>query len=78
MSLKKNRILLFDVDGTLTPSRQRISKEMAEFLKILKKNWTLGFVGGSDMAKIDSQLGESKDLFEYQFSENGVYSIRYI
>lgn len=50
-------ICLFDVDGTLTPARQTISKEMLTTLAELKKKCTVGFVGGSDLVKQEEQLG---------------------
>lgn len=49
-------ICLFDVDGTLTPARQHISKAMLEKLKALKEQCVLGFVGGSDLSKQKEQL----------------------
>ena len=69
-SIKK--LLLFDVDDTLTPARQvrlltffvsdalkcqqKASLEMLELLKELRKKVTIGFVGGSDLVKITDQL----------------------
>lgn len=67
------RIYLFDVDGTLTPSRLKISDEMRDFLAELSKTETIGFVGGSDIAKQREQLGDDvMTLFEYKFAENGL------
>jgi len=77
-------ICLFDVDGTLTKPRQRISPEMDAFLEELKQKRPdihFGIVGGSDLVKIAEQMG-SKDAnvaqtdllekFEYVFAENGL------
>ena len=47
MSQKNNSILcLFDVDGTLTLPRQKMTSEMSEFMKELRKKVVVGVVGG--------------------------------
>lgn len=57
------RICLFDIDGTLTKSRnvlislfKLIQNDMKNTLKELKKIIDIGFVGGSDAKKIREQL----------------------
>jgi hypothetical protein len=35
-SQKKNILVMFDVDGTLTPARKEATAEMLQFLKALK------------------------------------------
>ena len=47
------KLILFDVDGTLTQSRKVIEQPMLECLKRLKAipNIHIGFVGGSDLGK---------------------------
>jgi phosphomannomutase len=66
------KLVLFDVDGTLTPARQvclfsvfvysvqtslqKAPLEMLELLKELRKKVVIGFVGGSDLVKITDQL----------------------
>ncbi|KAJ7276090.1 eukaryotic phosphomannomutase [Mycena haematopus] len=50
------KLVLFDVDGTLTPARQGVSLEMTQVLRALRKKAVIGFVGGSDLAKISEQL----------------------
>ncbi|KAJ3064465.1 Phosphomannomutase [Podochytrium sp. JEL0797] len=66
-------IVLFDVDGTITPARQEISESMKQTLAKLRKKVVVGFVGGSDLAKQKEQIGEDVlDLFDYCFSENGL------
>ncbi|CUM62495.1 uncharacterized protein PRCAT00000045001 [Priceomyces carsonii] len=66
-------LVLFDVDGTLTPARLSISDEMEETLKKLKKKVVIGFVGGSDFNKQIEQLGPNiLTDFDYCFSENGL------
>lgn len=72
-SKRKKILFLFDVDGTLTPSRLKIGKDMKDVLLHLKERVYIGFVGGSDIAKQKEQVGEDiLDLFDYGFPENGV------
>ncbi|TFK25602.1 phosphomannomutase [Coprinopsis marcescibilis] len=70
------KLCLFDVDGTLTPARQQASPEVLEALRELRKKVVIGFVGGSDLAKITEQLqvGNTNILeeFDYAFAENGL------
>lgn len=66
-------VVLFDVDGTLTPARLEVSDEMRDLLKELRKKVVIGFVGGSDLAKQKEQLGNNVlDMFDFAFSENGL------
>lgn len=69
-------MLLFDVDGTLTKPRQKISEEMDDFMSNLRKKVVVGIVGGSDFCKITEQLGSSADTvvnsYDYIFAENGL------
>lgn len=70
-------IVLFDVDGTLTPSRLTVKPDMVEMIKKLKtlENVDIGIVGGSDLDKQKEQLGEDVlNMFDYIFSENGLYA----
>ncbi|MHA2501661.1 MAG: phosphomannomutase [Candidatus Kariarchaeaceae archaeon] len=70
-------LVLFDVDGTLTPSRNLITEEMQSFLKELRGNVSVGIVGGSDFDKIQEQLVEPiLDNFDYIFSENGLLAYK--
>ena len=74
--MSKN-LILFDVDGTLTPSRLKIKPDMLETIKKLRllPDVTIGIVGGSDLKKQKEQLGdENLKLFDYVFSENGLYA----
>lgn len=50
-------IILFDVDGTLTPSRLTVKPNMVEMIKKLKTldNVDIGIVGGSDLDKQKEQ-----------------------
>ncbi|NXS15712.1 PMM1 Phosphomannomutase, partial [Mystacornis crossleyi] len=54
-------LCLFDVDGTLTPARQKIEPEVDAFLRELRERVHIGVVGGSDYAKIAEQLGEGDE-----------------
>ncbi|CAI5449315.1 unnamed protein product [Caenorhabditis angaria] len=80
MSSAKRAILVFDVDGTLTAARQKVTQEMLEFLVETRKRVNLGVVGGSDLVKITEQLADDKDhllsLFDYTFSENGLVGFK--
>lgn len=70
-------LFLFDVDGTLTPSRQKATPEIMEFLRDLREKALIGFVGGSDLAKQKEQLGdECVQLFDFCFPENGLHFIK--
>jgi len=75
------KLCLFDVDGTLTPARQRVSPEMIEILRALRKKTIVAFVGGSDLVKISEQLlveGNATvfDEFDYGFAENGLVAYK--
>ncbi|KAF4308856.1 Eukaryotic phosphomannomutase [Botryosphaeria dothidea] len=76
----KNTVVLFDVDGTLTPARRTVSPEMLQLLSELRHKVAIGFVGGSDLAKQQEQLGTQSipvtALFDYCFAENGLTAIR--
>ncbi|EDK43439.1 Phosphomannomutase 1 [Lodderomyces elongisporus] len=66
-------LVLFDVDGTLTPARLTISEEMKQKLEKLRSKVVIGFVGGSDLSKQVEQLGPNVlNDFDYCFSENGL------
>lgn len=70
---KPDTLVLFDVDGTLTPARLTISDEMKQTLQALRKKVVIGFVGGSDLSKQVEQLGSTVlQDFDYCFSENGL------
>ncbi|XP_068607253.1 phosphomannomutase 2 [Brachionichthys hirsutus] len=66
-------LCLFDVDGTLTAARQRVTPHMAEFLEKLRTRVRVGVVGGSDLRKIKEQLGDDViQKMDYVFAENGL------
>ena len=73
----KRKLVLFDVDGTLTPARQQVSEEMSNFLKELRKRVSIGIVGGSDLVKQKEQMGENIiNEVDYNFSENGLIAYK--
>ena len=70
-------LVLFDVDGTLTPARKTISQEMQSVLSNLREKVVIGFVGGSDLSKQKEQLGDSVlSDFDFCFSENGLTAFK--
>lgn len=68
------KLLLFDIDGTLTKPMEKITPEMLDFLREIV-SWggvTIGVVGGSDVHKARYQLGDAyQELFTHCFHENG-------
>jgi phosphomannomutase len=72
-----NLVYIFDVDGTLTPSRQPITDEMREFFTQFTQNNEVYLVSGSDYVKTIEQLGQ--DIVEdcvkrsYNCSGNSVW-----
>ncbi|KAG9014334.1 Phosphomannomutase [Tulasnella sp. JGI-2019a] len=74
------KLVLFDVDDTLSPPRQHASQEMIDLLKELRKKVVIGFVGGSDFVKISEQLSipglKAVDMFDYGFAENGLIAYK--
>ncbi|CCD25946.2 phosphomannomutase SEC53 NDAI_0G01700 [Naumovozyma dairenensis CBS 421] len=74
---KPDTLVLFDVDGTLTPARLTVSDEVRDTLVKLRKKVVIGFVGGSDLSKQLEQLGPNVlSEFDYAFSENGLTAYR--
>ncbi|XP_035259773.1 phosphomannomutase 1-like isoform X1 [Anguilla anguilla] len=70
----RNVLCLFDVDGTLTPAREKIDPQLDEFFQSLRRKVKIGVVGGSDYSKIAEQLGNGEEVmhkFDYVFAENG-------
>ncbi|KAG8908212.1 Phosphomannomutase, partial [Tulasnella sp. 417] len=74
------KLCLFDVDDTLTPPRQLVSREMFDLLAELRKKMAIGFVGGSDLNKISEQLAldgaKAVEQFDYGFAENGLVAYK--
>ena len=77
MPATKRTLALFDVDGTLTPARLKITPGMKAFLQELRKTISIGVVGGSDFVKQQEQIGEdSLSNFDYSFAENGLVAYK--
>ena len=59
---------------------QTVSPEMLQLLSQLRHKVAIGFVGGSDLAKQQEQLGTSSipviTLFDFGFAENGLVAYR--
>lgn len=76
----KNTILLFDVDDTLTRPRQLVEPKMLQILAELRQKCSIGFVGGSNLAKQQEQLAtpgiDVTTLFDFSFAENGLTAYR--
>ena len=69
-------IYLFDIDGTLTPSRLRIDPEFEQFFLQWMKDKDVIFVTGSDKEKTVEQVGEkiwTSASRAYQSCGNAVY-----
>lgn len=70
-------LCLFDVDGTLTAPRQRVTPHMSQFLGLLRSRVRVGVVGGSDLSKIKEQLGDDViQKVDYVFAENGLVAYK--
>jgi phosphomannomutase len=77
MSKDLRKIVLFDVDGTLTPARMESSPEMTAFLAELRTKVVTGIVGGSDLVKQQEQIGTNAvNDVDYNFSENGLVAYK--
>nr|XP_033479737.1 phosphomannomutase 2 [Epinephelus lanceolatus] len=76
-TVDSSTLCLFDVDGTLTAARQRVTPHMAEFLEKLRTRVRVGVVGGSDLSKIKEQLGDDViQKADYVFAENGLVAYK--
>ena len=65
--------LLFDMDGTLTDARQSVTEDVLLTLKSVKPSIKKYLVTGSDMSKIEEQMGTDNllTLFERVYACNG-------
>ena len=65
-------IYIFDMDGTLTPSRREMTKEFEDFYSNWAKNHIFFLVSGSNLEKIKEQVPEYiLDLSEGVFTCGG-------
>jgi|TARA_B100000282_G_C31710951_1_gene481092 phosphomannomutase len=60
--MNRKDIVLFDMDGTLTPPRQNFDKDLIVPLRVLSKYADIGIVTGSDFDYLESQM---KILIKY-------------
>ena len=51
-----DKVFIFDVDGTLTPSRQKMTEDFLEFFDEWSKRNRFYLVTGSDIEKMDEQV----------------------
>ena len=51
-----NKVYIFDVDGTLTPSRIKMNKEFKEFFLEWSKGKKYYLVSGSNIENMDEQV----------------------
>ena len=51
-------IFIFDMDGTLTPSRREMTKDFEDFYSYWAENHTFFLVSGSNLEKIKEQVPE--------------------
>ena len=67
---------IFDVDGTLTPSRGKMDPMFAEFFKGWVRNKNVYLLTGSDAEKTIEQVGRDiwSSLISYQCSGNVIYA----
>jgi len=74
---RPDRILLFDVDGTLTDPRLSVTPEMNQWIQQLRAKTRVGVVGGSDLVKQQEQLGNDfVGEWDYVFSQNGLVAFK--
>ena len=55
---------------------QLASPETLEYLAKLREVCTIGVVGGSDLVKQKEQLGDSPNMFDFCFPENGLLAFK--
>jgi len=67
------KALLFDMDGTLTDARQPISQDVLDVMSNISNSLKLYLVTGSDMSKIEEQIGTENllSLFRRVYACNG-------
>jgi len=68
------KIVLFDMDGTLTKPRKEIEPDMIRTLRSLEKEYEIGIVTGSDFEYIKQQIEPALDIGGLRLS-NYIYSL---
>merc|ERR1712151_810056 len=73
-----DKLILFDVDGTLAIPAQPAKADMITLLSRLRQDYAVGIVGAGDFEKQQGQLGGPglRDRLDFVFSENGVHAFR--
>ena len=51
------KALIFDMDGTLTPSRHPVPDKVVKALKAMRGKYKLYLVTGSNFEKVEEQFG---------------------
>ena len=51
-----DKVFIFDVDGTLTPSRRKMTKDFEKFFSKWAEENTFYLVSGSDLEKMKEQV----------------------
>lgn len=73
------KLVLLDMDGTLTLPRRPAEPAMLKALVLLKQVADVGIVSGSNLPKIEAQLNvhgyKLKELANFVFAENGAVAI---
>lgn len=64
------KVLLFDVDGTIVESGQKIHNDMKNVIQSLTHKYDIGIVGGGKLDNILQQMGDN-NYFMHYFSECG-------
>ena len=68
------KTILFDMDGTLTPPRQKMSQLMCQTLaKLQKADWNIGIVSGSDIDYILEQCEVLTDINAFDYTDFHIY-----
>ena len=58
-----SKLVLFDMDGTLTPPRKKMNyKVLSALEKLQRSGWDLGIISGSDYEYIEQQCDLLFDL----------------
>jgi phosphomannomutase len=67
------KALIFDMDGTLTPSRHPVPKKVLKALRKIRGKYKLYLVTGSNFSKVEEQFGWDKviEIFEKVMCCNG-------
>ena len=58
----KEKVFLFDMDGTLTPAREKIERSVISSLVRLSKHARIGIVTGSDYDYVQQQMAEAFEI----------------